>query len=170
MELKPIRQFIDALGEAVSSVGRKVCYIASADLAHMAFNSGILKASVSMTRGHLSRKTMRCWSTRRRWTARDSFHRSRGRRIGGKSAVFRRSIPCSRSSRRERAHFLNMARPLLRRCNPSSLLPVLLLLNRKEFGVIRLECSSGLYSELPTLNSELFKSGRVSASFYRWKG
>jgi hypothetical protein len=35
MELQPIRQFIDALKKAVSSLGREVCYIASADLAHM---------------------------------------------------------------------------------------------------------------------------------------
>ena len=40
MELKPIRQFIHALGEAVSSLGRKVCYIASADLAHMGLQFG----------------------------------------------------------------------------------------------------------------------------------
>ena len=35
MEQKPIRQFIEALKESVSSLGRRVCYIASADLAHM---------------------------------------------------------------------------------------------------------------------------------------
>lgn len=35
MELKPVRQFIHATQEAVSSLGRQVCYIASADLAHM---------------------------------------------------------------------------------------------------------------------------------------
>jgi AmmeMemoRadiSam system protein B len=40
MELKPIRQFIDALKEAVSSLGREVCYIASADLAHMGLQFG----------------------------------------------------------------------------------------------------------------------------------
>jgi AmmeMemoRadiSam system protein B len=40
MELKPIRLFIDALGEAVSSLGREVCYIASADLAHMGLQFG----------------------------------------------------------------------------------------------------------------------------------
>ena len=40
MELKPIRQFINALGEAVSSLGREVCYIASADLAHMGHQFG----------------------------------------------------------------------------------------------------------------------------------
>lgn len=40
MELKPIRQFIDALKKAVSSLGRKVCYIASADLAHMGVQFG----------------------------------------------------------------------------------------------------------------------------------
>jgi AmmeMemoRadiSam system protein B len=40
MEFKPIRQFINALGEAVSSLGRKVCYIASADLAHMGLQFG----------------------------------------------------------------------------------------------------------------------------------
>ncbi len=40
MELKPIRQFIEALREAVSSLGREVCYIASADLAHMGLQFG----------------------------------------------------------------------------------------------------------------------------------
>jgi MEMO1 family protein len=40
MELKPIRQFIDALKEAVSSLGREVCYIASADLSHMGHQFG----------------------------------------------------------------------------------------------------------------------------------
>ena len=40
MELKPIRQFIEALQETVSSIGRKVCYIASADLAHMGLQFG----------------------------------------------------------------------------------------------------------------------------------
>jgi AmmeMemoRadiSam system protein B len=40
MELNPIRQFIDALKEAVSFLGREVCYIASADLAHMGFQFG----------------------------------------------------------------------------------------------------------------------------------
>lgn len=40
MEFKPIRQFINALREAVSSLGREVCYIASADLAHMGLQFG----------------------------------------------------------------------------------------------------------------------------------
>jgi hypothetical protein len=40
MGLPPIRQFIDALKEAVSSLGREVCYIASADLAHMGLQFG----------------------------------------------------------------------------------------------------------------------------------
>jgi AmmeMemoRadiSam system protein B len=40
MELKPIRRFIDALGETVSSLGREVCYIASADLAHLGLQFG----------------------------------------------------------------------------------------------------------------------------------
>lgn len=40
MEIKPIRQFIDALRGAVSSLGREVCYIASADLAHMGLQFG----------------------------------------------------------------------------------------------------------------------------------
>ena len=40
MEIKPIRQFIDAVKEAVSSLGREVCYIASADLAHMGVQFG----------------------------------------------------------------------------------------------------------------------------------
>lgn len=39
-ELKPIQQFIDALRESVSSLGREVCYIASADLAHMGIQFG----------------------------------------------------------------------------------------------------------------------------------
>ncbi|MEW6377625.1 MAG: AmmeMemoRadiSam system protein B, partial [Thermodesulfobacteriota bacterium] len=40
MELKPVRLFIEALKEAVSSLGRKVCYIASADLSHMGLQFG----------------------------------------------------------------------------------------------------------------------------------
>jgi AmmeMemoRadiSam system protein B len=40
MELEPIQQFMDALREAVSSLGREVCYIASADLAHMGLQFG----------------------------------------------------------------------------------------------------------------------------------
>ncbi len=40
MELKPIRQFIEALTEAVSSLGRQVCYIASADLSHRGLQFG----------------------------------------------------------------------------------------------------------------------------------
>jgi len=40
VELKPIRQFIDALKESVSSLGREVCYIASADLAHLGLQFG----------------------------------------------------------------------------------------------------------------------------------
>jgi AmmeMemoRadiSam system protein B len=40
MELEPIRQFIGATKEAVSSLGREVCYIASADLAHMGLQFG----------------------------------------------------------------------------------------------------------------------------------
>ncbi len=40
MELRPIRQFIEALQEAISSLGREVCYIASADLAHMGLQFG----------------------------------------------------------------------------------------------------------------------------------
>ncbi|HUL22379.1 MAG TPA: AmmeMemoRadiSam system protein B [Thermodesulfobacteriota bacterium] len=40
MEIKPIRQFIEALREAVSSLGREVCYIASADLAHLGLQFG----------------------------------------------------------------------------------------------------------------------------------
>jgi len=40
MEQKPIRQFIEALRESVSSLGRRVCYIASADLAHMGLQFG----------------------------------------------------------------------------------------------------------------------------------
>ena len=40
MEFQPIWQFIDALKEAVSSLGREVCYIASADLAHMGLQFG----------------------------------------------------------------------------------------------------------------------------------
>jgi len=40
MTLKPIQQFINAFKEAVSSLGREVCYIASADLAHMGLQFG----------------------------------------------------------------------------------------------------------------------------------
>jgi MEMO1 family protein len=40
MEIRPIRQFIEALKEAVSSLGKEVCYIASADLAHMGLQFG----------------------------------------------------------------------------------------------------------------------------------
>jgi AmmeMemoRadiSam system protein B len=40
MEFKPIRQFIDTLKGAVSSMGREVCYIASADLSHMGLQFG----------------------------------------------------------------------------------------------------------------------------------
>ena len=40
MEQGPIRQFIEALKESVSSLGRRVCYIASADLAHMGLQFG----------------------------------------------------------------------------------------------------------------------------------
>ena len=40
MEQKPIRQFIEALRKSVSSLGRRVCYIASADLAHMGLQFG----------------------------------------------------------------------------------------------------------------------------------
>jgi AmmeMemoRadiSam system protein B len=40
IEIKPIQQFIDALKEAVSSLRREVCYIASADLAHMGVQFG----------------------------------------------------------------------------------------------------------------------------------
>ena len=40
MDLKSIRQFIEALKESISSLGREVCYIASADLAHMGLQFG----------------------------------------------------------------------------------------------------------------------------------
>jgi MEMO1 family protein len=40
MEVGPIRQFIEALKESVSSLGQSVCYIASADLAHMGLQFG----------------------------------------------------------------------------------------------------------------------------------
>ncbi|MBS3920953.1 MAG: AmmeMemoRadiSam system protein B [Deltaproteobacteria bacterium] len=40
MELPAIRQFIEAIKESVSSLGREVCYIASADLAHMGLQFG----------------------------------------------------------------------------------------------------------------------------------
>jgi len=39
-EFGPIRQFIDALKESVLSLGREVCFIASADLAHMGLQFG----------------------------------------------------------------------------------------------------------------------------------
>ncbi|MBM4348799.1 MAG: AmmeMemoRadiSam system protein B [Deltaproteobacteria bacterium] len=40
MELPAIRQFIEAIKESVSSLGREVCYIASADLAHLGLQFG----------------------------------------------------------------------------------------------------------------------------------
>jgi AmmeMemoRadiSam system protein B len=40
MELEPVRQFIEALKEAVSYLRREVCYIASADLSHMGLQFG----------------------------------------------------------------------------------------------------------------------------------
>jgi hypothetical protein len=40
MEFGPIRQFIEALKKSVLSLGREVCYIASADLAHMGLQFG----------------------------------------------------------------------------------------------------------------------------------
>jgi MEMO1 family protein len=40
MELRPFRDFIDALRESVSSLGEKVCYIASADLSHVGLQFG----------------------------------------------------------------------------------------------------------------------------------
>jgi AmmeMemoRadiSam system protein B len=40
MEIKPVRQFIDALRESVSSLNEEVFYIASADLAHMGLQFG----------------------------------------------------------------------------------------------------------------------------------
>jgi AmmeMemoRadiSam system protein B len=40
MELKPVQQFIEALRECISSLGKKVCYIASADLSHMGLQFG----------------------------------------------------------------------------------------------------------------------------------
>ncbi len=40
VEWKPLRQFIEALAESVSERGKEVCYIASADLAHMGLQFG----------------------------------------------------------------------------------------------------------------------------------
>ncbi len=40
MDLKPVRQFIEALKEAVFSLGETVCYIASADLSHIGLQFG----------------------------------------------------------------------------------------------------------------------------------
>jgi AmmeMemoRadiSam system protein B len=40
MELKPIRQFIESLIEAISSNKKEVCYIASADLSHIGLQFG----------------------------------------------------------------------------------------------------------------------------------
>ena len=40
MEIKSIRQFIEALKDSVSSLGEEVCYIASADLSHMGHQFG----------------------------------------------------------------------------------------------------------------------------------
>jgi AmmeMemoRadiSam system protein B len=40
MELKPIRQFIEALKDSVSSLQKSICYIASADLSHIGLQFG----------------------------------------------------------------------------------------------------------------------------------
>jgi AmmeMemoRadiSam system protein B len=40
MDIKCIRQFVEALQEAISCLGRKVCYVVSADLAHMGLQFG----------------------------------------------------------------------------------------------------------------------------------
>jgi AmmeMemoRadiSam system protein B len=40
MEIKPVRQFIEALRGAILSFGRNVCYIASADLSHIGLQFG----------------------------------------------------------------------------------------------------------------------------------
>jgi len=40
MELPAVREFVEALREAVSSRGETVCYIASADLAHVGLQFG----------------------------------------------------------------------------------------------------------------------------------
>jgi len=40
MELKPVGQFIEALKESLSSLGKGVCYIASADLSHIGLQFG----------------------------------------------------------------------------------------------------------------------------------
>jgi AmmeMemoRadiSam system protein B len=40
MEFKSIRQFIEALTEAIYSLGKRVCYIASADLSHVGLQFG----------------------------------------------------------------------------------------------------------------------------------
>ena len=40
MELKPVQEFVEALKESVSSLGEKVCYIASADLSHIGLQFG----------------------------------------------------------------------------------------------------------------------------------
>jgi AmmeMemoRadiSam system protein B len=40
MEIKSIRQFIEALKDSVSSLGEEACYIASADLSHMGHQFG----------------------------------------------------------------------------------------------------------------------------------
>ena len=40
LELKPFREFIEALKESVSSLGEEICLVASADLAHMGLQFG----------------------------------------------------------------------------------------------------------------------------------
>jgi len=40
MDHPPVRQFIEAVRESVSSLGREICYIASADLAHVGLQFG----------------------------------------------------------------------------------------------------------------------------------
>jgi len=51
MDHKPFRQFIEALKDSVLSLKRKVCYIASADLSHMANNLEIGKEYGSIISG-----------------------------------------------------------------------------------------------------------------------
>ena len=130
MELKPFRQFIDALKEAVSSLGREVCYIASADLAHMGLQFGDRDGVSEYSLRVIAKKTGRCWGMRRKWMGKGFSHRFREREIGGRSADCLPSIQCSRSSKPKKANFSNMARPLPRKPNLLSPSPVLPFTNQ----------------------------------------
>jgi len=57
---EPVRQFTDALRETLAPYGKKICFIASADLAHMGLQFGIREALESMISGFWPKKIERC--------------------------------------------------------------------------------------------------------------